>query len=228
MTLREALSALAAAGSEQTRKTYARHGVKGEMFGVSYATLGKLKRSIKSDHSLAQELWRTGNHDARVLATMIADPALCSLSLLSDWVSDLDNSVLAGSLAGLASQTASAQSCFRKWSRSSNDITSEAGWSLVANLAVQDKELPNSFFEPLLTQIEEEIHKSKNRTRYAMNGALIAIGTRNSVLEKLAISVAQRVGKVEVDHGNTGCQTPDAISYIRKTMARKKALAKKK
>ena len=113
MTLRETLSALTAAGSEQTRKTYARHGVKGEMFGVSYATLGKLKRSIKSDHSLAQELWRTGNHDARVLATMIADPALCSLSLLSDWVSDLDNSVLAGSLAGLASQTASAQSCFR-------------------------------------------------------------------------------------------------------------------
>lgn len=227
MTTQEALAALAAAGSEQTRKTYARHGVKGDMFGVSYATLGKLKRSIKSDQSLAQELWRSGNHDARVLATMIADPALCSMSLLSEWVSDLDNSVLAGALAGLASQTSFAQPCFKDWSRSSNDITSAAAWSLISSLAVQDKKLADSFFEPLLIQIERQIHKSKNHTRYAMNGALIAIGTRNSVLEKQALSVAQRIGKVEVDHGDTSCQTPDAAAYIRKTTARKKNLPKK-
>ena len=53
---------------------YARHGVGTEMFGVSYANFGKLKKEIRTDHKLAEALWTTGNFDARVLATMIADP----------------------------------------------------------------------------------------------------------------------------------------------------------
>lgn len=227
MTLRETFSALAAAGTEQTRKTYARHGVNGDMFGVSYATLGKLKRSIKVDQALAEELWGTGNHDARVLATMIADPARTSMRLLSKWARDLDNSVLAGALSGLASQTASAQACFEQWSRSKDDFTSAAAWSLVASMAVADQVVPDAFFESQLKFIEKQIHTSKNRTRYSMNGALIAIGTRNPNLEKKALEVAQRIGKVEVDHGDTNCQTPDAAAYIRKTNARKRRTAKK-
>ena len=74
MNLTETMRALEAAGTAQNRKIYARHGVGGEMFGVSYADLGKLERKIRVDQELAEELWATGNHDARVLATKIADP----------------------------------------------------------------------------------------------------------------------------------------------------------
>ena len=35
------------------------------------------------------------------------------------------------------------------------------------------------------------------------------------------IAAAQRIGKVEVDHGDTDCKTPDAVSYIKKSLARK-------
>jgi len=62
-------------GTAQNRKVYARHGVGEDMYGVSYSNLGKLRKSIKRHHALAEQLWATGNHDARVLATMIADPA---------------------------------------------------------------------------------------------------------------------------------------------------------
>ena len=75
MTLRETMKALEKAGTAQTRKIYGRHGVTGPMYGVSYATLGQLKKKIKTDHALAEQLWATGNHDARILATMVADPA---------------------------------------------------------------------------------------------------------------------------------------------------------
>jgi 3-methyladenine DNA glycosylase AlkD len=53
------------------------------MFGVSYAALGKLKKQIKQEHALAEALWETGNHDARVLATMVADPRKADAALLS-------------------------------------------------------------------------------------------------------------------------------------------------
>ncbi len=74
MTKTEAMKELAVNGSEQTRKTYRRHGMKGKMYGVSYAVLGKMKRTIKIDQPLAEKLWATANIDARALATMIADP----------------------------------------------------------------------------------------------------------------------------------------------------------
>jgi hypothetical protein len=55
-----------------------------------------------------------------------------------------------------------------------------------------------------------------------MNNALIAIGGRNEALRKQATAAAKRVGKVDVDHGDTACKTPDAVSYIEKMWARKK------
>ena len=70
----EILAELESLGSEQARKTYRRHGVGENQFGVSYSALGKLKKRIKTDHELALKLWESGNHDARILATMIADP----------------------------------------------------------------------------------------------------------------------------------------------------------
>lgn len=53
MSLAEAMSALEKAGSEQTRKTYARHGASGAMFGVSFADLKLLMKKIKVDQELA-------------------------------------------------------------------------------------------------------------------------------------------------------------------------------
>lgn len=64
MTARELLKELETLGNEQTRKTYKRHGVGDNAFGVSYAQLGKLQKKIKTDHELALSLWASGVHDA--------------------------------------------------------------------------------------------------------------------------------------------------------------------
>ena len=74
MTKTEVMKELRATGSAQTRKIIRRHGAEGDTFGVSYAFLGKMKRKIKTDQRLAEQLWATGNVDARVLATLICDP----------------------------------------------------------------------------------------------------------------------------------------------------------
>jgi hypothetical protein len=58
-----------------------------------------------------------------------------------------------------------------------------------------------------------------------MNQAVIGIGVRNDALRRLAVAAAKRIGKVEVDHGETGCKTPDAAAYIEKTVAYRKQKA---
>lgn len=93
-------------------------------------------------------------------------------------------------------------------------------------LGVRLREHPESISdadaEKILATIEKEIHRSPNRARHAMNGALISIGVYKPALRKEAIEAAKRVGKVEVDHGETNCKTPDAASYIERASKRKR------
>jgi 3-methyladenine DNA glycosylase AlkD len=218
MSLDEVMEALKAAGTEQNRKTYARHGVKHALYGVSYADLGKLKKRIKVDHALALALWATGVHDARILAAMVADPAQADDAMLDEWAGDLGDYVITDAFADYVFQTPLARQKMESWIHSEDEWIGQAGWRLVAKFAMQDLSLPDAYFEALLAQIEAEIHTRKNRVRDAMNSALIAIGIRNALLQAEALDSAGKIGKVKVDHGQTNCKTPDAAGYILKTV----------
>ena len=91
MDLATAMERLEAAGTEQNRTVFPRHGVTEPMFGVSYADLGRLQKEIKVDHALARELWATGNHDARILATKVADPSAMTAKEADAWARDCGN-----------------------------------------------------------------------------------------------------------------------------------------
>jgi len=216
MTKTEVMKELKAAGTAQNRKIYRRHGVQGEMFGVSYAVLGKLKKKIKVDQPLAEQLWATGNHDARALATMIADPKKMKVATLNAWVKDPDNRGLAAVLSNLAAEAPSAKGRVEKWTASKNEMVACTGWHTLASIARQDNDLPDAYFANYLATIESTVHTSPNWAKYSMNNALINIGVRNAALEKKAIAAAKRIGKIEVDHGETGCKTPDAAAYIKR------------
>lgn len=214
MDLNAALKELEKCGTMQNRRVYRRHGVKGELFGVSFANLNVLKRKIRLDHELALELWNTGNHDARILATMIADPDRMDGDALEAWLKDLDNYIVTDSFAGLASRAPQVQALMERWTQSDEEWIGRAGWQTLAILAMREPDLQDDYFEEHLAIIEREIHTRKNRIKDAMNSALIAIGIRNDKLEKKALAAAKNIDKVEVDHGEIGCQTPDAAEYI--------------
>ena len=225
MDIQDAMNQLQEMGTAQNRKIYARHGVGENMFGISYANLNKLAKAAKRDHSLALELWATGNHDARVLAAMVADPAQADESLLAAWLADLDSYVITDAFSGFVGKTSMARGKGEEWISSDDEWPGRAGWHLVAHLAMKDQGLPDAYFAAHLATIESEIHASKNRVKDAMNSALISIGIRNDALEEQALAAADRIGKVEVDHGETGCKTPDAADYIRRTLARRRQKA---
>ena len=222
MTYKELMQELKSLGSEQTRKTYKRHGIQGEIYGVSYAELGKLKKKIKLDHELAIQLWKSGNHDARVIATMIADPAK-SVALLSEWVKDLNSHAICDAVAALAAQTAIDAKNIEKWMKDRDEWTATFGWSLFARLARADARFSDESLAKYVEVIERDIHTAKNWVRHSMNSALISIGVRNEKLQKKALAAAARIGRVEVDYGHTDCKTADAAQYILKTSARAKA-----
>ncbi len=220
MIATQVLEELESLGTEQNRKIFKRHGLGENLYGVSSANLNKLKKRIKVDHQLALDLWETGNYDARALATMIADPALLDDSRLESWAKSLDSYGIADMFARLASRTQLAKKKMERWVKSKDEWTARAGWQMLGALARDDKRLPEDYFEPYLEMIEQKVQSSKNRVKDAMNNALISIGVRTPRLHKRAVEVAQKIGRVEVDHGETGCKTPDAIPYMEKMLER--------
>src|SRR5207302_5649078 len=100
-----------------------------------------------------------------------------------------------------------------KWITAKGEWITRTGWHLLSYLAGQQNEVPDALFENYLTLIEKDIHQGQNRTKQAMNGALISIGARNENLKKRAVAAARRIGTVEIDHGDTDCKTPDAVTY---------------
>jgi len=225
MQLQEVMQELERLGTEQNRKVYSRHGVGENFYGVSFANLETMRKRFEKDHNLALQMWATGNHDARVLATKIADPAQMDLDTINAWLSGLDNYIVADAFADLVMKTPYARPLAEAWVDSENEWTGRAGWHLIALLAMQERSLPDAYFEAYLDAIAREIHARKNRTREGMNNAIIAIGIRDAALQAKAIETAQKVGKVQVDHGDTSCKTPEAVPYILKARARAEARA---
>jgi 3-methyladenine DNA glycosylase AlkD len=217
MTLAEVMSVLEKAGSAQARKTYARHGAAEPMFGVSFATLKTLVKRIGVDHELALALWNTGNFDARNLAFKVADPAAISSTDLDRWASEPYARMFGGYVAYLAVEGPHARVKADKWLAAANETRRCTGWMLVGALAMCDEATPDAWFAARLAEIEGSIHSAPNAERYAMNQAVIAIGCRNASLRKAAEGAAKRIGRVEVDHGDTSCKTPDAAQTIAKS-----------
>jgi len=219
MTFAEAMAALEAAGSEQTRKTYARHGATGPMFGVSFATLKALTKRIGVDHELALALWDTGNLDARNLATKVADPARLTAAELDRWASVGSPRMCGSYVAMLAAEGPHGASKLKQWLAASSEALRCSGWVLLGQLATHDEAAPDAAFIERIAHIEKHIHGAPNAEREAMNSALIQLGCRNAALRKAATAAAKRIGKVDVDHGDTACKTPDAAATLDKTWA---------
>lgn len=227
MNLKETMTALEDMGTEQNRKIYKRHGAGEPFYGVSFANLKQLKKQIKKDHDLALQLWNTGNIDAQTLACMVADPKQVTVKDADAWIKDVDYYVLAGYVGDLAAQSPHARKLMDKWMTSKKEFVKQAGYTILSSLLRKDAtQFSAQECKGFLKTIEDEIHDSPNRARYTMNATVIAIGSWHPDCAKAAIETAKRIGEVDVDHGDTSCKTPDAASYIEKTLAYQKAKAR--
>jgi 3-methyladenine DNA glycosylase AlkD len=213
-------------GTAQNVKIYRRHGAGENQYGVSFGDLRPLAKRLGTDHELALALWDSGNADARCLATMVADPAALTREEADAWVVGIDYYLHADLVGGVVARTPFALAAIDDWTRSPEDFVRQTGYvALASYLRRGEPPLSDAACRRWLKRIEREIHGSPNRSRHAMNGALIAVGVFRPELAPEAVAAAGRIGAVEVDHGETGCKTPAAAPYIERALARTKTPA---
>lgn len=218
-TLKSIMTQLKKKGSAQTRKTYARHGAPDDLYGVKVADMKTIAKTIKGEQKLALELFETGNGDAQYLAGIVADGGLMTKKHLNDWATKATWYMVSEySVPGVATESEHAQSLANKWIKSRTEHVAACGWSTYSGIVAtqDDEDLDLAEIKERLKQIESGLSGAKNRVRYAMNGFVIAVGGYIPSLTQRALAVAKKLGKVEVEMGETSCKVPDAAEYITK------------
>lgn len=231
MTLQEVMSELEQMGTEQTRKTWLSHGARGAFFGVKIGDMKVIQKKIKHNHALALELYQTGNADAMYFAGLISEPKKMTKQELQDWARKATWSMLSEyTVAWAAAESNFGRELAMTWIDAKEEHMQAAGWNTYSSLLMlqKDEELDLKEIESLLERIGKSIHSQAERTKYTMNGFIIAVGGQVAALGAKAKAVAKAIGKVNVDMGGTACKVPDAIPYIEKIEKMGKVGKKKK
>jgi 3-methyladenine DNA glycosylase AlkD len=231
MTLEEIMKQLKEMGSEQTKSTLIRHGAHEPFFGVKVGDLKKLVKYVKKDHELALALYDTGNSDAMYLAGLSINPKLVTKEILQDWVQKAYWYMIAEyTVPWVAAESDYGLELAREWMESEDEMIACSGWSTYANYLsiTSDEKLDWDDISEMLQLVDKTIHQERNRVRYNMNAFVISVGAYVAPLHEEAKAVAESIGKVHVDVGNTACKVPLATDYIRKIEERAKVGTKKK
>ncbi|MGH2663661.1 MAG: DNA alkylation repair protein [Actinomycetota bacterium] len=179
------------------REGMARFGINPERaLGVRIPDLRRVAGEIGTDHGLALRLWRTGIHEARILASMIDDPARVTERQADAWVRAFDSWDLCDQCCGnLFDRTPFAARKARQWARSDEEFVRRAGFAVMAWKAVHDREASDRVFLEFLPVIERTSDDPRNFVKKAVNWALRQIGKRNRRLNRAAIGAAKRIAR---------------------------------
>ena len=167
-------------------------------YGVSIPVLRKMAKQIGKNHLLAEKLWNSGIHEARILAPLIDPPETVTERQMETWVKDFDSwDVCDQCCSNLFDKTKFAHKKALEGSNRREAFVKRAGFVLMATLAVHDKETDNQKFLRFLPVIKREATDERNFVKKAVNWALRQIGKRNSALNKIAIQTAKQIEKMD-------------------------------
>ena len=222
MEVNEVVDRLRSIGDPKAVEGMARFGIQSSnSFGVSVPELRTLARELGYDHHLALKLWETGLHDARLLATMIDDPRQVTVPQMEKWMRDFDSwDVVDGCCGNLFDKTPFAVAKAKEWCRRGEEFEKRAGFVLMAELAVHDKNAKDQVFLDFLPLIIDGASDKRNFVKKAVNWSLRQIGKRNLKLNKAAVSTALKIQKME--SGSAKWVASDALRELKSPQVQKR------
>ena len=195
MTSDQVIANLKQHANAQAVEGMARFGIRpAQALGISIPTLRKMAKEIGRNQALAVALWDSGIHEARILASMIAEPQLVSAELMEEWVNDFDSWDVCDQVCGnLFDKTPYAYQKATEWCQQEQEFVRRAGFVMMAELAVHDKLAPDEAFMQFFPLIKHYADDERNFVKKAVNWALRQIGKRNGHLRTLALQCASDI-----------------------------------
>jgi 3-methyladenine DNA glycosylase AlkD len=177
----------------------ARFGINNmKRYGVRMPELRLIAKKTGKNHALAEKLWNAGYGETKILASLIDDPDQVTEAQMEKWVSDFDSwDVCDQCCMNLFRKTPFAYKKIFEWSKNEREFIKRAAFTLIAVLAVHDKQAPDEKFEQFFPLIIEGSTDNRNYVKKSVNWALRQIGKKNIHLNRKAIVIAQEIQKID-------------------------------
>lgn len=181
--------------TQQTKDGMARYGIPSDKaFGVPVGVIRKLAERLGKSHRLAEELWRAGHYEARLLATFVDDPELVTEAQMDRWCRDFDSWAICDTACfALFDRTPHALGRVRAWSKSDREFVKRAAFALLASLTVHAKDVSEAQLLRCLPLIEAAAADERHFVKKAVNWALRSLGKKSPALHREAVALAERL-----------------------------------
>ena len=222
MTVSEVLALLDAERDERGMKNWERLGSSTagmKSYGIGLTRLRKLAKRLGRNRELAQALWKTDVHDARVIALLIDDPAQMTREQSERQVEELAGGMLAhvfASCDATLAKTPFMLELAEQWVRSDDPVRRDCGYGLLYEASkLSGKKAPSeAFFLAHVERIADTIDGESEKVRLSMGAALMGIGKRSPALNKAALKVARDVGPIEFTSVSGKCEPFDVAKHL--------------
>lgn len=199
MRYRQIVKKLKSWSNPQNIASMARFGINSNStLGISIPKLRSLAKQTGRDHQLAQKLWDSKIHEAKILASMIDDYKSVNSRQMDEWIKGFDSwDVCDETCMNLFVFADPAyKKCFI-WSKRKKEFEKRAGFALMASFAFKNKNLSDRDFIKFLPLTKREAKDERNFVRKSVNWSLRQIGKRNLKLNKAALKTAKEISKIK-------------------------------
>jgi 3-methyladenine DNA glycosylase AlkD len=165
-----------------------------DALGVKMSDIQRLAKQLGRDHALAQELWKTGVYEARMLCAYIDEVEKVTPAQMDRQARDFDNWAVCDTLCfALWVRSPHAMAKIRKWATSREEFVKRAAFALLASAALKARELDDAELIKTLPLIEKAALDERNFVKKGVNWALRGVGRRSRKLNKASIALAKKL-----------------------------------
>ncbi|MBE6421744.1 MAG: DNA alkylation repair protein [Elusimicrobium sp.] len=163
--------------------------------GTPVTTLRLLLKAIPCpDQDLAEALWQTGVHEARILASMVADPKQMTREKLDAWVKELNSwDICDLCCQNLFSKVKNPAKLAERWIKKEDEYTRRAGFAVLCFLASPRAKTTDEDLIKFLPLVKNHAADPRPMVYKAVNWALRNIGKKNSKLTPHALTCAEEI-----------------------------------
>jgi 3-methyladenine DNA glycosylase AlkD len=156
--------------------------------GVRVPHIRSIAKPFKKHNELALALWETHIHEARIMASMIAEPKIFTEADCDTWIHRFDSwDVCDQVCSNLFRYLPYIDAKILQYKNAPQEYVKRFAFAQIAFNAVHHKKIPDDYFKQYLPIIIEAAIDDRNFVRKAVNWALRSIGKRNNYCKQMAL-----------------------------------------
>ncbi|RXK18449.1 DNA alkylation repair protein [Macrococcus sp. DPC7161] len=221
MEFKEVMDNLEALGKERTKKIYMSNGAVEPLFGVTTGSMKPMRKAIKKDQALAEQLYETGNYDAMYFAGVIADPQAMTKADFNRWMDQAYFYMISDYVVAVTlSESDIAQEVADEWLDHQEALHRSGGWCTYTWLLGHRKDdyFDKNKIMSLMHRAKQEINDAPERVQIAIKNFIVAVGVSYLPLHEEAIQIAQEIGVIVIRKDTKKPGQLDALSEINKAV----------